>query len=112
MLDIIPNLLSVDTEPPRTGNVRDLTRKDIPFPAPKAHGPLETAECQSRVTIQIGSQQYAVDISCKATELTSLAPNRSAGGIWRLVETLLVRLREAVALGDLMAGWRVRWPGG
>jgi hypothetical protein len=94
------------------GNVHGMAKKVIPFPAPKAPRQPDSAESQSRVTIQIGSQQYAVDISCKATELRSVARKRPAGSGGLLVETRFVRLRKAVEIGDLIAGWRVCWLGG
>jgi hypothetical protein len=60
-----------------------------------------------QVTIQIGRQRYTLDISCKVTEIP---PTRPGAGI--LVETRFLQLREPVAIGASIDGWRICWIGG
>ena len=60
----------------------------------------------SRITLQVGAQRFALDISCTATRLTSAtAPSP-------VIETKFLHLRQPVALGDRIDGWRVCWLGG
>lgn len=100
-------------EPPATrGNVHGMPKKVIQFPTLPPSPPPASAESPSRVTIQLGSPRYAVDISCKASEISSAAapPARPGSGV--LIETRFLRLRKAVPLGDRVDGWRVCWIGG
>jgi hypothetical protein len=89
-----------------------MAKKVIPFPTPSVPPSPASSESQYRVTIQLGSQRYAVDISYKAREISSevVRPTRPRPGL--LVQTRFLRLRKAVTLGDRIRGWRVCWLGG
>jgi hypothetical protein len=89
-----------------------MAKKVTPFPARAVPQTQVAAESQSRVTIQIGSQRYAVDISCKATAVASTTSSPPSCGTGLLVQTRFLRLRKSAALGDRIDGWRVCWLGG
>jgi hypothetical protein len=61
---------------------------------------------EQRVTIRLGKQFYALDIKRPA----SVIPHETepAG---RVIKTKFVRLRQPVALGEYIDGWRVCWVG-
>ena len=86
---------------------RDMRKKVIDFPK-REHTPpgVDTVVCQSRIMLHVGAQRFALDISCTATRLTSAtAPSP-------VIETKFLHLRQPVALGDRIDGWRVCWLGG
>jgi hypothetical protein len=90
-----------------------MAKKVTPFPAHSVPRP-PAAVSQSRVTFQIGSQRYAIDISYKATAVASTTKTKSppSCGTGLLVQTRYLRLRKSAALGDCIDGWRVCWLGG
>ena len=68
-----------------------MTKKVVPLP-PRHATPMKTvSERQSRVTIRLGKQRYALDIKCQASVLPPEPESR-------LVETKFLRLRKPVAL--------------
>ena len=79
---------------------------------PAASAPQPKTESQSRVTIQIGSQRYAVNVSCKASPIPPADAQPAKRGAGCLVETRFLRLRKPVGLRDRIDGWRVCWIGG
>ena len=62
-------------------------------------------ERQSRVAIRLGKQRYALDIKCPPSTL----PPEPAHC---LIATKFLHLRQPVALGECIEGWRVCWLGG
>jgi hypothetical protein len=59
-----------------------------------------------RITLQVGTQSFALDISCTASRLFSAtAPSP-------VIETKFLHLRQPAALGDRIDAWRVCWLGG
>ena len=89
-----------------------MAKKLTPFPPRRVNQPDESTKSPARVTIQVASQQYAVDISCKLTEVRPQAARPTSQHHGLLVQTRYLRLRRVVALGDLIDGWRVCWLGG
>jgi hypothetical protein len=84
-----------------------MAKKVVPLP-PRPTTPAKTiSERQSRVTIRLGKQRYALDITCKASVLPH-EPGPASG----LIKTKFIRLRQPVALGERIDGWRVCWVGG
>jgi hypothetical protein len=81
-----------------------MTKKVVPIP-PRRATPMKTvSERQSHVTIRLGKQRYALDITCQASVLPPEPEPAS-----RLIETKFLRLRKPVALGECIDGWRVCW---
>ena len=58
-------------------------------------------------TIRLGKRRYSLDITCQASILPP-EPEPASG----LIETRFIRLRQPVALGERIDGWRVCWVGG
>ena len=86
----------------------------LPFPGrKKALGSTDPASVSSRITVRVGRQRYAIDMSCSATALPEEPePVPKLCAIAPLVETKYLRLRQAVMLGERIDGWRVCWLGG
>jgi hypothetical protein len=96
-------LAAIENRSEIRGNVHGMAKKVTPFPArsvPKTH---PAAESQSSVTVHIGSQRYAIDISCKATAVPSTVATPPSCGPGVLVQTRFLRLRKAAALGGCIA---------
>src|SRR5215813_3511583 len=84
-----------------------MRKKVLDFPKRKSSPrELTTLPHCSRITLQVGAQRYALDISCKATRLPSTTVRPP------VIETKFLHLRQPVALGDRIDGWRVCWLGG
>jgi len=82
-------------------------KKVLDFPK-RENTPPEVAKVRhrSRIILQVGAQRFALDISCKATRIPcATAPSP-------VIETKFLHLRQPVALGDRIDGWRVCWLGG
>lgn len=86
-------------------------RKVIHLPLPIV--PDQTATKRgSRIKIQPGAQQYAIDVTCTATAIPE-PPVAKTGRIAKLrVETQFLRLNKPARLGDRIDGWRVCCLGG
>jgi hypothetical protein len=82
-----------------------MAKKVVPLP-PRCAMPTNTVS-EQRVTIRLGKQRYALDIKCPA----SISPHEKPPAS-RLIETKFIRLRQPVALGEYIDGWRVCWVGG
>ena len=84
----------------------DMRKKVIDFPKRKSSPPELSVPHRSRIMVHVGAERFALDISCTATRLTSTtAPSP-------VIETKFLHLRQPVALGDRIDGWRVCWLGG
>jgi hypothetical protein len=84
-----------------------MPKKVLDFPKRKSSKPELTAvPHRSRIMVHVGAQRFALDISCTASRVPSAtAPSP-------VIETKFLHLRQPVALGDLIDGWRVCWLGG
>ena len=77
----------------------------VPFPGrKKAPCSTDRASVSYRITVRVGRQRYAIDMSCSTT---ALSPEPAP-----IIETKYLRLRQPVMLGDRIDGWRVCWLGG
>jgi hypothetical protein len=90
-----------------------MPKKVIPFPPRRAASlPLAT-KGRSRIAIRVGTQRYAIDITCEATALPETAPAPPSGRVEELqVQTRFLRLSNPAVLGERIDGWRVCWLGG
>jgi hypothetical protein len=89
-------------------------KKVIPFHQPKAASSPSVTTGDSRILIHVGTQRYAMDITCKATALPpEPVPPATPGRLEELqVQTRFLRLGKPAVLGDRLDGWRVCWLGG
>jgi hypothetical protein len=84
-----------------------MRKKVLDFPKRQSAPPdRATAPHRSRITLQVGAQRFALDISCTASRLPS------ANATSPVIETKFLHLRQPVALEDRIDGWRVCWLGG
>jgi hypothetical protein len=82
-----------------------MAKKVVPLP-PRRAMPTNTVSEQC-VTIRLGKRRYDLDITCPA----SVSPHETAPASG-LIKTKFIRLRQPVALGEYIDGWRVCWVGG
>ena len=84
-----------------------MPKKVIDFPKRERTPPkVNTVGHQSRIMLHVGGQRFALDIICTASRVPSAtAPSQ-------VIETKFLHLRQSVALGDRIDGWRVCWLGG
>ena len=80
--------------------VFELSHRKVASPGPSVE------DYQSRITLQVRAQRFALDISCTATRLTSATAHSP------VIETKFLHLRQPAALGDRIDGWRVCGLGG
>jgi hypothetical protein len=84
-----------------------MRKKVLDFPKREGKpSEVSTVPHHSRITLQIGAQRFALDISCRATRLPSDTATSP------VIETKFLHLRQPVALGHRIDGWRVCWLGG
>jgi hypothetical protein len=91
-----------------------MRKKVIPFPPHTAAGAPPVTQGHSRIMIHLGTQRYAMDITCKATALPPEPdPPTTPKRLEELqVQTRFLRLCYPVGLGVRIDGWRVCWVGG
>jgi hypothetical protein len=85
----------------------------IPFSPQKTTSP-GLVKSKSQVTIRLGAQRYAIEITCQARVLSSepaLPPIRDRV-TQQQVQTMFMRLRQPAVLGEEIDGWQVCWLGG
>jgi hypothetical protein len=75
-------------------------KKVIPYPVPL----VPHAEKRFDLTIQVGSQEYAIEVSCRAS-----AKLERSGCV---VQTRYLHLLQPAILGSCIDGWQVCWIGG
>ena len=88
-----------------------MRNKVIPFPA-RTRVDLSTPAiaCHySRVNLRVGTQNYAIDVTCQAIPVGS---GEAAPAPKFQLETGFLRLAQPAAVGDRIDGWRVCWLGG
>jgi hypothetical protein len=92
-----------------------MPKKVIPFSPKKAANSRPVPHGHSHLTVQVGAQRYTLNIPCQSVAAALPVPV-SATTAKRLetlqVQTRFLRLREPVALGHRIDGWRVCWVGG
>ena len=90
-----------------------MRKKVIQLPPRKAASSPSVTRSRSRITIHVGAQRYAMDITREAKALPPEPAPATPGRLEELpVQTRFLRLRKPPVLGDRIDGWRVCWLGG
>ena len=91
-----------------------MPKKVLPFPTRNPDSSEQVTQGHSHILIRVGTQRYAMEITCKATVLPpEPAPAAPPNRLEQLqVQTRFLSLREQVVVGDHIDGWRVCWVGG